>query len=212
MFFLKTLSIKLGQFLALYGAWGLLGISLLDSSFLPLPSLNDLLVIHLSSQHPERAALYALAATAGSIIGAYLIYGLARGGATFLWRRRPSAAMSRAHEWLERNEFATILVAAMLPPPAPLKVFLVAAGVLRVNALMFGVALLVGRILRFGTEAYLGARYGAQAEAYLKQNFGWASLAAAGVVILMAFVYRLVARGPAAPSPVEERRSSSSEG
>jgi undecaprenyl-diphosphatase len=210
--FLKTLSIKLGQFLALYGGWGLLGISFLDSSFVPLPSLNDLLLIHLSSQHPERALLYALSSTAGSVAGAYLIYGLARGGARFLWRRPSSASMTRAHEWLERNEFVTILIASMLPPPAPFKAFLVAAGALRVNAVMFGLALLVGRGLRFGTEAYLGARYGAQAEAYLKENFVWTSLVVVGVVVLVSFIYRRLARRPGVAPPADERGSSSSPG
>jgi len=210
--FFKSLSTKLGQVLALYGGLGLFGISFLDSSFVPLPSLNDLLLIHLSSQHPERAALYALASTTGSVAGAYLIYGLARGGARFVWRRRSSGSLARAHEWLERNEFASILIASMLPPPAPFKAFLLAAGVLRVNAVRFGVALLVGRGLRFGTEAYLGARFGVQAEAYLKENFVWASLLVVTVVVLGAVVYRRVARRPAAPSPVDDRGSAPSSG
>jgi len=195
--------------LALYGGWGLLGISFLDSTFVPLPGLNDLLLLHLSSQHPERALLYALASTIGSVAGAYLIYGLARGGATFLWRRRSSASMNRAHEWLERNEFASILVASLLPPPAPFKVFLITAGALRVNAARFGLALAMGRGLRFGVEAYLGARYGAQAEAYLKANFVWASLIVASVVILVSLAYRRLARRPPALPPSDEPRSSS---
>lgn len=151
--------------------------------------------------------LYALASTTGSVAGAYLIYGLARGGATFLWRRRSSASLARAHEWLERNEFASILVASMLPPPAPFKAFLVAAGVLRVNAVRFGVALLAGRGLRFGAAAYLGARYGAQAEAYLKENFVWASLFVVAVVVLAALVYRRVARRPAAAPAADNHGS-----
>ena len=123
MAFLKSLIVKLGQVLALYGGWGLLGISFLDSSFVPLPSANDLLLMHLSSQHPKRALLYALASTVGSVLGAYVIYGLARGGARFLWRWQSSAVMTRAHAWLERNEFVSILVMSLLPPPAPFKVF-----------------------------------------------------------------------------------------
>ena len=187
-----------------------MGISFLDSSFVPLPGLNDLLLIHLTSQHPERAVLYAVASTFGSVAGAYLIYGLARGGAKFLWRRASSASVSRAHDWLERNEFATMLVAALLPPPAPFKVFLITAGALRVNAARFGLALAIGRGLRFGAEAYLGARFGAQAEAYLKANFVWASLAVVAAVVLGTMVYRSVANRRAASS--EDRGSSPSAG
>ena len=210
MSFLRTLSIKLGQFLALYGGWGLFGISFLDSSFVPLPSLNDLLLMHLSSQHPERALLYALASTLGSVAGAYVIYGLARGGAGFLWRRPSSAFLARAHRWLERNEFVAILTASLLPPPAPFKAFLVAAGALRVNAARFGVALLVGRSLRFGGEALLAARFGAQAEAYLKANFVWVSLVVVLLVVAGSMIYRRLAGKPSEEPAPEVSRSSSS--
>lgn len=211
MSFLKSLFTKLAQVLALYGGWGLLGISFLDSSFVALPSANDLLLIHLSSQHPKRALLYALASTVGSVLGAYVIYGLARGGAKFLWRRPSSEAMSRAHQWLERNAFVSILVMSLLPPPAPFKAFLVAAGALRVNAARFGVALLVGRGLRFTSEALLGARYGAPAEAYLKEHFVWASLVAVGLVVAVTILHRRLARRPAQVSPTEAPRSSFSD-
>jgi membrane protein YqaA with SNARE-associated domain len=209
--FLKSLFAKLGQVLALYGGWGLLGISFLDSSFVPLPSANDLLLIHLSSQHPKRALLYALASTVGSVLGAYVIYGLARGGARFLWRWQSSAAMTRAHAWLERNEFVSILVMSLLPPPAPFKVFLITAGALRVNAARFGVALLVGRSLRFTSEALLGARYGAQAEAYLKEHFVWASLVAVGLIVALTLLHRRLARRPVESSSTDTPRSSPSD-
>lgn len=211
MAFLKSLIVKLGQVLALYGGWGLLGISFLDSSFVPLPSANDLLLMHLSSQHPKRALLYALASTVGSVLGAYVIYGLARGGARFLWRWQSSAAMTRAHAWLERNEFVSILVMSLLPPPAPFKVFLITAGALRVNAARFGVALLVGRSLRFASEALLGARYGAQAEAYLKEHFVWASLVAVGLIVALTLLHRRLARRSIASSPTDTPRSSPSD-
>jgi membrane protein YqaA with SNARE-associated domain len=209
--FLKSLFAKLGQVLALYGGWGLLGISFLDSSFVPLPTANDLLLMHLSSQHPKRALLYALASTVGSVLGAYVIYGLARGGARFLWRGRSSAALGRAHQWLERNEFVSILVMSLLPPPAPFKAFLVTAGALRVNAARFGVALLVGRSLRFTSEALLGARYGAQAEAYLKRRFVWASLLAAGLIVALTLLHRRLARRSVESSSADIPRSSPSD-
>jgi membrane protein YqaA with SNARE-associated domain len=209
--FLKLFFAQLAQVLALYGGWGLLGISFLDSSFVALPSANDLLLIHLSSQHPERALLYALASTVGSVLGAYAIYGLARGGAGFLWHRQSSAAMSRAHAWLERNEFVGILVMSLLPPPAPFKAFLIAAGALRVNAARFGVALLVGRGLRFTSEALLGARYGAQAEAFLKEHFVWGSLAVAGLIVALTLFHRRLARRPGEAPATGVPRSSSSD-
>ena len=58
------------------------------------------------------------------------------------------------------------------------------------NALHFGVALLLGRSLRFAAEAWLGARYGAQGEAYLKKNLAWASLVTILIVIGLTLLSR----------------------
>jgi uncharacterized membrane protein YdjX (TVP38/TMEM64 family) len=126
----------------------------------------------------------------GSVCGAYLLYGIARGGGKFFFRKTTPHAVTHAHRWLERNEFVAVLVASILPPPAPYKVFVLTAGLLRVNAVRFGLALLVGRGLRFAADAWLGARYGVQAEDYLRHNLGWASLAAATVIVGLALLQR----------------------
>ena len=190
---MKSLTAKLGQFLALYGGWGLLAISFLDSSILSLPLVNDLLLIHLAARHPERVVLYAMQSTVGSILGAYLTYAIARGGGKYLLRRISAKRIARAQHWLDRNDFVSVLVASLLPPPAPFKVFLIAAGILRVNPVRFGTALLVGRGARFLVEGYLGARYGLQAEQYLKENLAWASLVAVAGVVVGTVVYRRLA-------------------
>ncbi|MGA2078183.1 MAG: membrane-associated protein, partial [Terriglobia bacterium] len=96
-------------------------------------------------------------------------------------------------------EFVSMLVMALLPPPAPLKFFVIAAGALRMNMVNFGAALLVGRSLRFAAIAWLGAHYGAEAEAYLKKNLTWASLVTIVLVIALALIFRWwKARQPAA--------------
>ncbi len=196
--FLKTLTLKLGHILTLYGGWGLFAISFLDSSFIPFPLVNDLVLIVLAGQHPGRAWIYALQSAAGSVLGSFVFYGLARGGAKFLWRKSTPASVARARRWLERNDFVTLLVACVLPPPTPFKVIVLSAGILRVDPVRFGAALLLGRCLRFGADAWLGAHYGPQAEAYLKQNFVWASLVAAAVIVLATLLYRRLRR-PRAP-------------
>ena len=164
--------------------------SFIDSSILPLPVANDLALIVMASKRPAWWPLYALASTLGSLGGTYLLYGVARGGGRFFWRKTSAHSLAHAHDWLQRNEFVVILVAALLPPPMPLKVFILAAGLLRVNALRFGLAMLVGRGLRFGTEAWLAARYGMQAQEYLRHNLGRASLGAIVVVLALAALHR----------------------
>lgn len=144
----------------------------------------------MASKRPARWPLYALISTLGSICGAYVLYGIGWEGGRVLRRKTPQAGLAHAQRWLQQNEFATMLVAALLPPPAPLKLFILAAGLLRVNALRFGLALLAGRGLRFAADAWLGARYGVKAQDYLSHNLGKASLLAAVLVVGLVLVHR----------------------
>lgn len=191
---------RLEHFLVLFGGWGLFGISFLDSSFLSFPLVNDLLLIHLASQSPGRALIYALQSTAGSVLGASTVYAISCGGWSLVRRKRGSNKVSRVQQWLGQNAFVAMLVASLLPPPVPFKLFAISAGVLRVNFLKFGSALLVGRSLRFIVGALLGAHYGARAETYLKENIGWTSLVAVALIVAMTFLYRW------ASSRLKERR------
>ncbi len=211
MRFLNSLTSRLGPVLALYGGWGLFGVSFLDSSFLSFPLVNDLLLIHLAGQNPGRALVYALASAVGSVLGALAIFALARGGGGILWRRRSPQRAGRIDHWLGRNGFLALLLVALLPPPVPFKPFVVGAGVLRVKVSRFVLALLVGRSLRFSAVAVLGAWYGARAESYFRANLGRASLIGAGLVLLFVFFYRMVSRSlRPAPSGQELGKDSSS--
>jgi len=197
----KSLYSRLAQLLALYGG-GLFVLSFLDSSFIPFPGFNDLALIVLASQHPARAPFYALLSTLGSLLGCHVMYGIALGGGRLASSRTASNKGHRARRWLERNDFVAMLVMALLPPPAPLKIFVIAAGALRINALRFGIALLIGRSLRFAFEAWLGAHYGAKAEAYLRKNLTWVSLVTIILVIALTLLSRWwKGRQPAAGDP-----------
>ena len=133
-----------------------------------------------------------------------MMYGLARSGAKLFTKGQTSPAAQRARVWLARNDFASLLVVSLLPPPSPYKLFLLAAGALRINALRFGMALFVGRGLRFGAAAYLGARYGAEAEAYLKGNIVWVSLLAALLVVGWTMLYRRLSSRPVPKIPNDQ--------
>lgn len=187
---LKSLSTKLGQLLVLYGSWGLFAMSFLDSSLVPFPGVNDLALMVMASRRPAWWPVYALASTLGSVCGTYFLYGIARGGGEFFRRKSAAQADSRARRWLERNDFVAILVVSILPPPAPLKAFVLTAGALRINAIRFGLAMLVGRGLRFAADAWLGARYGEQAQNYLRHNLLWVSLALVVLIIGLAMLHR----------------------
>jgi len=187
---MKSFATKLGQILALYGIGGLFAISFLDSSLVPLPGLNDLVLILMASKRPGWWPMCALASTLGSVGGAYLLYGIARGGRTLFFRRTTTHDVTYARRWLRRNDFAAVLVTSLLPPPAPLKAFIFAAGLLRVNAVRFGLAMLVGRALRFAADAWLGAHYGIRAQELVRQNVLWSSIAIIVLIIALALVQK----------------------
>ena len=189
--FIKDVSENLGEILVAYGGPGLFAISFLDSSFVSFPGINDALLIYLSSLHPYRAPLYAAGSALGSVCGALVMYWLVSSGRRLLGRDEFSAEkLKRAAAWINRNGFLAVLVMSILPPPAPFKLFILSAGALRLNVFKFVVGLSVGRLLRFGIVAYLGARYGKQAEVYLRENFGWVSLAIVFVVVFCYWAFR----------------------
>ena len=212
MSFLKSLSAKLGKALALYGGWGLLAIALLDSSGVSMPGVKDLLLIYLSTQHPGRAWLYALAAAVGTALGSLFIYAIGRSGARLVGRKPSRQSVNRATRWLKQNDFVTVVVASLLPPPLPFKPFLFAAGALRVNVVRFTTALMVGGAIRFGAEAWFGVRFGVGGEAYLKENIVWLSLVAVGIIVGLAFVYRLFQRTSGEAGPPSAPGSAPSSG
>jgi membrane protein YqaA with SNARE-associated domain len=211
---MKAFAIKLEQFLAAYGAWGILATSFLDSTFVPMPGFNDLLLLHLSSRRPNLALVYALQCTLGSLLGCYVVYGLGRGGGSLFRRSRAGKAASEgvavtttrpaagtAERWLQRNDFVSVLVMSLLPPPAPFKLFVFTAGALRMNPLRFAAALVIGRGFRFVAEAWLGARYGAQAEAYIQHHVGRVSLGLAVAITLGTLIYRRLQKSVGGGSP-----------
>jgi membrane protein YqaA with SNARE-associated domain len=116
-------------------------------------------------------------------------------GARLIWRR-PAKEESRIRGWIARNDFLSIFVASLLPPPTPFKVFAVIAGGMRTKTRRFIAALFLGRGLRFAIEAWLGAYYGVAAQAYLRRNVVWLSVATAAAAVILAVVYRLVRRTP----------------
>src|SRR5207249_7198055 len=119
------------------------------------------------------------------------LYVLGAGGGQFFRRKFSPEKMGRAQRWLDRNDFAAVLVISLLPAPAPFKLFLVTAGVARMNRLRYGAALVVGRGARFVAEGWLAVLYGARAEAYLKANLAWVSLVVAVAVAGLTVAHRI---------------------
>jgi len=180
-FQLNTWKQKIVGFAGALGAPGLFLISFLDSSVLTFPVINDLLLIELSIEHPARMPLYALMAATGSILGCALLYFIARkGGEAFFHRKAGHRAVAIRH-WVEQNGFVGMLIAALLPPPTPFKIFVFAAGVFEVPLWSFTSAISLARVIRYFGIGYLAIRYGNDALPYLKDH----KLEATVVIVLV---------------------------
>lgn len=167
------------------GGPGLFIVALLDSSLLSLPEINDILVVWMVTRHKERMIYYATMATLGSVAGCFLLYYLARrGGETFLRKRIHERHVDRGVRLFRRYGLLAVLVPAVLPPPAPFKIFVLLAGVAAVRPATFGLAVGVGRGVRYFGLGLLALWYGDLALEYLRQNGKAVSLALAGVVLV----------------------------
>lgn len=161
---------KIVAFAGGLGAPGLFLISFLDSSVLTFPVINDLLLIELSIQHPARMPLYALMAALGSVLGCVLLFFIAKKGGEAFFRKKAGERGQVIREWVVKNGFGGMLVAALLPPPTPFKIFVFAAGVFEVRLVSFTSAIALARLIRYFGIGYLAIRYGAEALPYLVQH------------------------------------------
>jgi membrane protein YqaA with SNARE-associated domain len=158
---------KIVAFAGGLGTPGLFLISFLDSSVLTFPVINDLLLIELAIQHPARMPLYALAASLGSVLGCVLLFFIAKKGGEAFFRKKAGERGQAIREWVVKNGFAGMLVAALLPPPTPFKIFVFAAGAFGVPLTSFTSAIALARLARYFGIGYLAVRYGNQALPYL---------------------------------------------
>ena len=180
---------------AFSGGLSLFALSFLDSILLPLPSLNDLLLIDLSIQSPLRMPYYAGLATLGSLAGSVLLYFLARKGEEAAFHKKAGSQAPKIHRWMERNGFVTLTVAALLPPPAPFKLFVLAAGALGMPFRAFLAAMSVARSIRFFAEGYLAVRYGTEATRFLVALCGAFAISTIAFFLVSYWIARVALRG-----------------
>jgi membrane protein YqaA with SNARE-associated domain len=170
------------------GAPGLFVVAILDSSILTLPEINDLLVVLLVTRHKARLALYAGAATAGSIVGSLLLFTIGRkGGEAVLHKRFSVERSTRAMAFIEKYGLLAIIIPSLLPPPMPFKMFVLLSGVARMSFARFITAVAIGRGTRYFGEGLLALRYGDQTMAFIHEH-SWT----VGIVLAVALTVGLV--------------------
>jgi membrane protein YqaA with SNARE-associated domain len=187
----ESLSALAGWLITL-GAFGLFGVSLLDSAFVPLPSGPDLIMITLSTLKPERMLVYALAAAVGSTIGCTLLFLVARRAGSAALSRVGAGRRERIENLLGRFDLLAVMVPAVLPPPFPFKAFVLGAGVFKLRVERFVIAIFIGRAVRFLVAGWLAVQFGEGAVQIIKDH-SLKVLIVAGALLLLLFgvmIYR----------------------
>jgi membrane protein YqaA with SNARE-associated domain len=169
---------------------GIVFMGILDASmvfFLPLGI--DFVVIVMTARKPELFWLYALLATAGSLIGAAATFWIGKkagekGLTRFVHPRRLERVKARVS-----GGAVVIAGLALIPPPFPFTPFVLASGALGMNPWTFLTALAAARAFRFGVEGALASRYGRGILRWMETP---TFQAVVGVIIVVAVVGTIV--------------------
>ena len=180
------------------GGPGLFLVSFLDSSFLPLPGITDVLFVVTVTRHPAAMLWYVAMTVAGSVIGSIALHYLGRKGGDALVRKRfTGEKIERAMAALQRNGVMAVLVPCLLPPPAPFKIFILLAGVAGISVARLATAITIGRGIRYLALGFLAVEYGERAMSYMRDNGTTASLVAVGVLAVGFGAYLLLRKARA---------------
>lgn len=172
------------------GGFGIFVIAFLDSSFLSFPEANDFLIVLMVVRHPDRMIFYATMATLGSIAGCLALYVVGRkGGEAMIRKRFHPKSVERTLELMRKYGGMALLVPALLPPPAPFKIFVLMGGVAAIPLRTFVVAIAVGRGVRYFGEGLMALVWGEAALNYIHENGEIVTVALAILVLTGGIAY-----------------------
>jgi len=171
------------------GALGLFFLAILDS--LPLPTFGgpDILIAILAASHRNPWYEYAAVTTAGSVIGAYLTFRLARkAGEVYLHSKFGEGKVSAVLKVFKKWGTGTLVASTAIPFPFPTSMFFAAAGASNYRTSKYLAVITVSRAARYSAIAIAADLYGRHFVRVLRhptQYWGWFALFAAMVVGLV---------------------------
>ncbi|HEX4273829.1 MAG TPA: VTT domain-containing protein [Bryobacteraceae bacterium] len=176
--------------LVAWGPAGILLLSILDSTGVPVAGVFDALLILIAAERPSVAWLCASLAVAGSTVGNIILFSTAhRGGRRFMNKAAPEGKGARFREWFKRYGMVTVFVPALMPIPMPLKLFVISAGVLGTSMAQFVTVVVIARFLRYFGAAWLGVTLGRDSTGFLKSH-AW--MFGVGAVALFLALYGFI--------------------
>lgn len=160
-----------------YAVFWLFAIAFVESSFFPIPP--DIMLIPMILAMPEKAWKFAFIATIGSVIGAYLGYAI--GSLCFDLIAVPILnfynVMDKFNEFKDMyHQYGAWIVFGAGITPFPYKIITIASGVVHLNLIVFTLASIIARGLRFYLIAWLLYKFGAPMKNFIEKNLGWLSI------------------------------------
>jgi membrane protein YqaA with SNARE-associated domain len=172
------------------GALGLFFLAILDSTPLPTFGGPDILMAILAASHRNPWYEYALVASAGSVIGAYVTFRIARkAGSAYLNSKFGEGRVAVLLKVFKKWGTGALIASTAIPFPFPTSMFFAAAGASNYSLRKFLVVVAVGRAVRYsviGVVADLYGRHFVRVIQHPIQYWGWLLLFAASIIAFIA--------------------------
>jgi membrane protein YqaA with SNARE-associated domain len=157
-------------------AW-LFAISFIESSFFPIPP--DIMIIPMVLATPKLAYKIAGVATIASVLGGYLGYGIGAFGYELI-----AKPLLEFYGYMEQfgkfenyyHEYGAWIVFGAGITPFPYKIITIASGVVHLDLIVFTIASIIARGMRFYLIAWLLKRYGEPMKIFIEKNLNLLSI------------------------------------
>jgi membrane protein DedA with SNARE-associated domain len=171
------------------GSLGVVLLAIADSSFFSAPEANDLLIVIFSAGKSwSNMACFVGLTVMGSVLGCFILYSVGRkGGNPILRRKFSEAKIERAEKLFDRYGVLAVIIPSILPPPVPFKIFVLSAGVFRLNMWAFLTSVVIGRTIRYSVWGILAVLYGNAVKQYMQQNLNMM-----GTIIFIGVAFALI--------------------
>jgi membrane protein YqaA with SNARE-associated domain len=174
------------------GAAGLFFLAIIDSSPVPTFAGPDILTAILAASHRPLWYEFAASATAGSVVGAYFTFRLARrAGSAYLDKKFKKGRVGKFLKLFKRWGTGTLAASAAIPLPTPTSMFFAAAGASNYPKGKFLTVVAASRAVRYFGIAFIAGHYGRHFLRVLRhpvEHWGW-------LVLFIALAGALVAGG-----------------
>ena len=165
------------------GALGLFFVAIIDSSPLPTFGGPDILTAILAGRQTNPWYEFAAVATAGSVIGAYFTFRIARrAGSAYLHSRFGSHKVDAMLQFFQKWGTGALVASTAIPFPFPTSLLFAAAGASKYSVARFLTVVTICRAARYTLVAIIADHYGRHFVRVLRhpvQYWGWLLLFAA---------------------------------